>query len=90
MDKKKGQATVEAVLLLVLLVSLTILIIQTTMHDGEWMKKIIEAPGNHIRGMSIAGTWKPCADFPSNCSAAINEYPTQELKTLQVQGDDPR
>jgi len=94
MNKKKGQVILESVLLLVLLMSLTIFILQTTMHDGEWMKKIIEAPGNHIRGMSIAGVWKTCENPPVppstvNCSAMI-EHPNQRVSVLQGKGEDSR
>lgn len=95
MNKKKGQATLESILLLVILVSLTIFIIQETMRGGEWMKKIIDAPGNHIRGMSIAGVWKKCKNPPippsstGGCSA-MDEHPNQEVNTLQVEGEDSR
>jgi len=93
MVKKKGQATLEAVLLLVMLVSLTIFVIQKTMHDGEWMKKIIEKPGNHIRGMSIAGVWVKCENPPVpptpsvNCDA-VDEHPNQSRNNLQTRGED--
>ena len=94
MNKKKGQATLESVLLLVVLVSLTMLIIQKTMRGEEWMKKIIEAPGNHIRGMSIAGAWVKCQNPPvppssaGGCSIAMEKHPNQNIHTLQTQGED--
>ncbi|MDE0150921.1 MAG: hypothetical protein OXK80_00270 [Bdellovibrionales bacterium] len=95
MNKKKGQATLESILLLVILVSLSIFIIQETMRDGEWMKKIIDAPGNHIRGMSIAGVWQKCENPPippsstGECSA-MGAHPNQEMNTLQGKGEDSK
>lgn len=91
-NKKKGQATLESVLLMVMLLSLATIILKT-MNDGEWMKKIMETPGNYIRGMSIAGVWKPCEDlsnFPErvgNCFA-IRHHPNHiSASILQVKGD---
>ena len=84
--KKKGQATLESIFLLVILVSLSILVIQKTMKEDGWMKEIINAPGNHIRGMSIAGVWKECKDFSSNCNA-MDDHPNHRKNTLQVKGE---
>lgn len=100
-NKKKGQATVESVLLMVLLLSLATLILKTTMYDDgndeNWIKKIVGTPGAYIRGMSIAGVWKECKDisqFPaqiSNCSAAIAHHPNHiENSILQTTGQDAR
>ena len=95
MIKKKGQATLESVLLMVMLLSLATLILKTTMHDKGWIKTIVGTPGAYIRGMSIAGVWKRCqniSQFPAqiNCSA-INEHPNhKEDSVLQVQGESAK
>ena len=93
MIKKKGQATIESVLLMLMLLSLATLILKTTMRDGEWIKKIVGTPGAYIRGMSIAGVWKKCeniSQFPaqiSNCSA-IADHPNHiENSVLQTKGE---
>ena len=90
--KKKGQATVESVLLIVMLVNLGILILQTTMRGEGWIKKIVGTPGAYIRGMSIAGVWEPCeniSSFPANidCSAMDKHPNHEENNVLQVKGE---
>ncbi len=98
MNKKKGQATVEAILLMVLLMGIAKVVIEDGMKTGGWMRTLVDAPGNHIRGMSIAGAWIECDTPPVPPSAssgcpAMNEHPNQGGpggKHLQVQGVNSR
>ena len=89
--KQKGQATVETVLLMVILLGIATLILKEGGEPRHWMKTIVGTPGKYIRGMSIAGVWKECADInlcPGKIIGcdAIDFHPNGEDKTLQVQG----
>lgn len=93
MKTKKGQATVEAILLMVTLLGIAMLVLQDGMKAGGWMKELVGTPGQYIRGMSIAGAWQKCQIPPSAGSsgscAAITEHPNQSsVKGLQAKGDD--
>ena len=89
--KQKGQATVETVLLMVILLGIASLILTEGGNPRNWMETIVGTPGKYIHGMSIAGVWKICEDisgFPNSidCSA-MREHPNQEAKILQVEGE---
>ena len=93
-NKKKGQAVIESVLLMMLLFAMVMFVLKIGMKDNEWMKTIVGTPGKYIRGMSIAGVWEECETPPvppssggGGCSA-MREHPNQKHNTLQVEGNE--
>ena len=54
---KKGQATVESMLLIVVLLGLTIVVFRFMKDEEEVMLKIVDQPARYIKGMAESGVW---------------------------------
>ncbi len=54
---KKGQMTIEAVLLLVIMVAV-FTVVHRTISEGEYLSKIVSGPWGYMQGMVANGVWK--------------------------------
>jgi hypothetical protein len=52
----RGQFTIEAVLILSVLVSISLAVSRTSISEG-WMKNLVEGPWLTVRGMIEDGVW---------------------------------
>ena len=59
-----GQATMEAVLILVVMISLVIKISSYAAENG-FIRKVVEGPWGTVRGMIEDGVWVNCANSKS-------------------------
>ena len=75
----KGQAIIESVLLMVVLLGLTIFIFNKIKDEGL-ISALIDSPKNYIKGMSQSGVWKK---YPED----IAEHPNKGDRWLQIEGD---
>lgn len=57
LSNNKGQLTIEAVLLLVIMVAI-FTVTHRTISKGEWMSKIVTGPWSYMQGMISNGVWK--------------------------------
>ena len=75
----KGQAIIESVLLMVVLLGLTMVIFDKIKGE-ELISTLIDTPKNYIKGMSRSGVWKKSPED-------IAEHPNKEDRWVQIKGD---
>ena len=56
-SKKKGQAVIESVLIMVMLVGLSLLLFNTTIKEQGWMNQLVGEPSKYLKGMAETGQW---------------------------------
>lgn len=79
LKSQSGQLAIEAVLIVVLLLSLS-LFASKWLRDNEVLAKMISGPWKHIAGMMATGNWQPTDD-------AIAEGTHPHLNTMTRTGD---
>ena len=79
--KNKGQLTVEAVLILAMLVAL-ITVGTRALRDNQILADIVESPWNHVAGMIENGVWGPPEQGRSR-------HPNHITRHGSPQGDAP-
>lgn len=80
MSRRSGQITVEAVLVLAILMS-AVFAVSNTIKSGQYLSKLVERPWSHMAGMIENGIWMPAA-------AGKSKHPNHITRHGSPQGDE--
>ncbi len=81
MNKQSGQITVEAVLVLTILVS-TVFVATRTISDQQFLSRMVERPWSYLAGMIENGMWVPAV-------AGRGRHPNHNTRHGSPVGDAP-
>ena len=79
LTNQKGQGVVEAVLLLALLVSISMLVTKE-LQDRKFAQKLFGEPWNRLSGMVECGVWSGCAK--------ADKHPASERRRLTYKPEE--
>lgn len=79
---KKGQMTVEAVLIITVFLGISIFV-STQFRNNELLAKLVHGPWAALSGMAKYGVWEKEND-------AYSMHPNGSARRTSVRGDDPK